>query len=253
MMKKEDIQDSVLFDELEALANQGMLEKAITPDDLTKALSPEALREWNQLYEACTPSPVAKAAGLTNYDILNHLIQEAQITKGASSEEEKKARLQLYNEVLLLGKGKDIDRYDETPRKIRCVSRGYRFDRAKEWEMTQNMVTAIEQKLRSDNRPFPETLREEAIDMLMEEPEAEDLIIGETYTLLDILPDIPYSNEKPSHIGLVFLEEIHSVPKEYLDYPDGGFHSRLFEELNEVSIKDRVKHYDEYISKLLAQ
>ena len=66
MMKKEDIQDSVLFDELEALANQGMLEKAITPDDLTKTLSPEALREWNQLYEACTPSPVAKAAGLTN-------------------------------------------------------------------------------------------------------------------------------------------------------------------------------------------
>ena len=124
MMKKEDIQDSVLFDELEALTNQGMLEKAITPDDLTKALSPEALREWNQLYEACTPSPVAKAAGLTNYDILNHLIQEAQITKGASSEEEMKARLQLYNEVLLLGKGKDIDRYDESPRKIRCISRG---------------------------------------------------------------------------------------------------------------------------------
>lgn len=27
MMKKEDIQDSVLFDELEALVNQGMLEK----------------------------------------------------------------------------------------------------------------------------------------------------------------------------------------------------------------------------------
>ena len=38
MMKKEDIQDSVLFDELEALTNQGMLEKAITPDDLTHHL-----------------------------------------------------------------------------------------------------------------------------------------------------------------------------------------------------------------------
>ena len=43
--------------------------------------------------------------------------------------------------------------------------------------MTQNMVTAIEEKLKADNRPFPEPLREEAIGMLLEEPEAEHLII----------------------------------------------------------------------------
>ena len=109
-----------------------------------------------------------------------------------------------------------------------------------------NTGAAIAEKLRKDDIAVPESYEEETLNYLMDEPEAEQLVIGETYTLLTVYPDVPLDNGRSSHLNLVFLEEIHSAPKAFIDYPDGGFHSHLFEELEEVSLADRVRHHDEY-------
>ena len=80
-MKMNHEEKFVLFEELEALANEGMLSDSFTPEKLNKALSPQAIKEWNAIYESCIPSPEAKEAGLTERDILNLQLQVGQLIK----------------------------------------------------------------------------------------------------------------------------------------------------------------------------
>lgn len=246
-MRKEEIAKCTeLLNELQVLNDTGRLGESVTPESLMALLSPEARTQWNRLLDALEPSPVAEAAGYTSFDLLYYALQKELITRGAGSEEEANERISLYNQIAMLGQGKDIDLYDQRVRKIRCISRGYRFDRKDMWETIMNTGAAFAEKLRKDNIAVPESYEEETLNYLMDEPEAEQLVIGETYTLLATVPDIPFNNGRNSHLCLVFLEEIHSAPKAFIDYPDGGFHSHLFEELEEVSLADRVKHHDEY-------
>lgn len=248
-----ELENYRLWKELLKLNEDGVLPDPISLDELLRLLSPEAKEEWDELLASCKPSPVAQAAGLTNLDILQYLLQKAVITRDAGSKEEENELLSLHMQVTLLGTGKEIDRYNLSPRKVRCISRGYRYDRMEKWEILQKTISAVKEKYASDRQAFPEDLSNEALEMLKDEPEAAHLIIGKTYTLLDILPDVPFSDGKNSHIGLVFLKELHSAPKDYLDYPDGGFHSSLFEEVEPVSVEDRIKHHDEFISMNLIQ
>ena len=235
-----------LLNELQVLNDNDMLGDPVTQERLESLLSPEAGKQWKELLDACRLSPVAEAAGYTNFDIVYYALQKELITGKAKSDEEADENLSLYNELAMLGQGKDIDLYDQRVRKIRCISRGYRFDRKDMWESVMHTGAAIAQKLSKDNIAVPESYEEEVLSYLMDEPEAEQLVIGETYTLLATVPDIPLNNGHNSHLCLVFLEEIHSAPKAFIDYPDGGFHSHLFEELEEVSLADRVRHHDEY-------
>lgn len=247
-MRKEEIAKCTeLLNELQVLNDTGRLEGCVSPEKLMALLSPEAKKQWEGLLDACEPSPVAEAAGYTSFDLLYYALQKELITRGAASEEEANDRVSLYNQLAMLGQGKDIDLYDQTVRKIRCISRGYRFDRKDMWEKVKNTGAAIAEKLKNDHIAAPESFWDETFNYLMDEPEAEQLVIGETYTLLAAFPDVPLDNGRSSHLNLVFLEEIHSAPKAFIDYPDGGFHSHLFEELEEVSLADRIKHHDEYL------
>ena len=247
-MAMNDITERVLQKELRTLNERRLLRDHVLLEELMKLLSPDADEDWNKLLALCNPSYIAKVAGFSNVDLLCYLIEKALIAKYASSGATAKEATSLRTETALLGKDRDIDRYDLTPRKVRCISRGYRYDRKKKWEELLKAVKAFGD-YKSNYRPISLLHQQETLDNLMEEPEAEYLIVGRTYTLTGLIPDIPLSNGKSSFIGLVFLAEYHSSPKAFINSPDGGFHSTLFEELKEVSVTDRMRHHDKYIAK----
>ncbi len=250
-MRKDELATcTTLLNELKTLVDNNMLGDSISPEELMSLLSPEARTQWTELLDVFEPSPVAKAAGYTNVEALYYALQKELITRDAGSEEEAILRLSIYEQLAMLGHGKEIDQYDQSVRKVRCISRGFRHDLKDIWDKLSNVADAITEKLKNDNFTCPEACREDVLSYIMDEPEAEQLVIGETYTLIATFPDFPLRDDMGSGLTLVFLDEIHSAPKDYIGVYDGGFHSHLFEELEEVSLADRIRHHDEYMKAL---
>ena len=186
-MAMNDTTERILQKELRILNERRLIRDHVLLEELMKLLSPEANEDWNKLLALCNPSYIAKVAGFSNVDLLCHLIQKALTTKYAPSGETAKELTSLRTETALLGKDRDIDRYDLTPRQVRCISRGYRFDQKKKWEELLKTVKAFED-YKANYRPIAMLQQQETLDTLMEEPEAEYLIVGRTYTLKGMIP-----------------------------------------------------------------
>ena len=156
-------------------------------------------------------------------------------------------------EIMRLGSGKQMDRYDQTPRQIRCITRGFRFEDAENWNRYMEMRAAM---LAGETEAIFGMKGEEAarrldvyLETIMEEPEAEQLEIGKLYTVRQINPDIGFGQGRVSikeiRVADEFYDELNFFGEDGLPM-DPGFHCSLFEELHEVSIEDRIRHRDEY-------
>ena len=171
-------------------------------------------------------------------------------TNGQAEEKEMQEQV---TEIMKLGSGKQMDRYDQTPRQIRCITRGFRFEDAENWnrymEMRDAMLAGGTEAIFGMKGEDAARRLDVYLETIMEEPEAEQLEIGKLYTVRQINPDIGFGQ------GLVSIKEIRVADEFYdeLNYTcedglpmDPGFHCSLFEELHEVSIEDRIRHRDEY-------
>ena len=156
-------------------------------------------------------------------------------------------------EIMQLGSGTQIDRYDQTPRQIRCITRGFRFEDAENWNRYMEMRDAM---LAGETDAIFGMKGEDAarrldvyLETIMEEPEAEQLEIGKLYTVRQINPDIGFGqgrvSKKEIRVADEFYDELNFIGEDGLPM-DPGFHCSLFEELHEVSIEDRIRHRDEY-------
>ena len=126
-----------------------------------------------------------------------------------------------------LGYARMINRYDISPRKILCVSKGTEHDKKADREKFENVVKQAMEL-------YPKS-RERFAAMLETTADGEEvglLEIGKEYTLKSIDPDVGFG------VGKI----------ELVEFPDEGrkFNAALFEELHEVPLQQRLEDLTKY-------